>query len=121
MIKLKNILSEVLNTYQVNAVIFTDSEYHITDILDQIRAVRKITIVRNLTPEDYPQKPNIEYTLVAIKFITRGNPEEDMEKIKEDILNSESKVAKDPKKDDKGRFAQQIKNKLNIFFIGLKK
>ena len=89
MIKLKNILSEVLNTYQVNAVIFTDSEYHITDILDQIRAVRKITIVRNLTPEDYPQKPNIEYTLVAIKFITRGNPEEDMEKIKEDILTSD--------------------------------
>ena len=33
-------------------------------------------------------------------------------KIKEDILNSESKVAQDPKKDDKSRFAQQIKNKL---------
>ena len=89
MLKLKNILSELLNTYSVNAEIFTDTEYNITDVLDQIRAVRKITIVRNITPEDYPQKPNIEYTLVTIKFITRGKPEEDMAKIKEDILTSD--------------------------------
>ena len=33
-------------------------------------------------------------------------------KIKEDILNSESNVIKDRKKEDKGRFTQQIKNKL---------
>ena len=81
MLKLKNILSELLNTFSVNAEILTDTEYNITDVLDQIRAVRKITIVRNITPEDYPQKPNVEYTLVTIKFITRGKPEEDMVKI----------------------------------------
>ena len=89
MIELKNILNEVLNTYQVNADIFTDNEFNITDVLDQIRAIRKITIVRNITPEDYPQKPNVEYTLVTIKFITRGKPEEDMEIIKQDILTSD--------------------------------
>ena len=89
MIKLKNILTEVLNTYQVNAYILTDREYNITDVLDQIRAIRKITIVRNLTPEDYPQKSDVEYTLVAIKFITRGKPEDDMKKIEEDILTSD--------------------------------
>tara|TARA_B100001094_G_scaffold296997_1_gene319643 strand:+ start:50 stop:391 length:342 start_codon:yes stop_codon:yes gene_type:complete len=89
MLKLKNILNEVLNTYQVNADIFTDNEFNITDVLDQIRAIRKITIVRNITPEDYPQKPNVEYTLVTIKFITRGKPEEDMEIIKQDILTSD--------------------------------
>ena len=89
MIKLSNILTEVLNTYQVNADIFTDSEYNITDVLDQIRAVRKITIVRNITPEDYPQKPNVEYTLVTIKFISRGDAKQDLEKMKQDILTSD--------------------------------
>jgi len=89
MLKLKDILTEVLNTYQVNADIFTDSKFNITDVLDQIRAIRKITIVRNITPEDYPQKNDVEYTLVTIKFITRGKPEEDMAKIKEDILTSD--------------------------------
>ena len=91
MLKLKNILTEILNTYYVEAFIKSNREYHITDILDQIRAVRKITIVRNLTPEDYPQKPNIEYTLVTIKFITRGNQEDDLERIKNDILTSDMK------------------------------
>ena len=89
MIKLKNILNEVLNTYQVNAELLTDPAYNVTDVLDQIRAIRKVTIVRNITPEDYIQKPNIEYHILTLKFITRGTPEEDMEKIKQDILTSD--------------------------------
>ena len=89
MIKLKDILSEILNTYQVEAHILTDTNYNITDVLDQIRAIQKVTIIRNITPEDYLQKPNIEYTLVSIKFITRGDAKQDLEKIKEDILTSD--------------------------------
>ena len=89
MIKLTNILSEILNTYQVNAYMLTDREYNITDVLDQIRAVQKITIVRNLTPPDYIQQKDVEYTEVSIKFITRGDAKEDMAKIKEDILTSD--------------------------------
>ena len=50
MIKLKNILNELLNTYIVQAYMLTDTEYNITDVLDQIRAVRKVTIIRNITP-----------------------------------------------------------------------
>ena len=67
----------------------TDVEYNITDVLDQIRAIRKITIVRNITPEDFIQKPNVEYHLLSIKFITRGDAKKDLEKIKEDILTSD--------------------------------
>ena len=55
MIKLTNILTEILNTYQVNAYMLTDRDFNITDVLDQVRAIRKITIVRNLTPPDYVQ------------------------------------------------------------------
>ena len=89
MIKLKNILTEVLNTYIVQAYMLTDTEYNITDVLDQIRAIRKITIVRNITPPEYIQKPNVEYTLVTIKFITRGEPKKDLERIKQDIETSD--------------------------------
>ena len=89
MIKLKNILNEVLNTYIVQAYMLTDNDFNITDVLDQIRAIRKITIVRNITPPEYIQKPNIEYTLVTIKFITRGEPKKDLERIKQDIETSD--------------------------------
>ena len=89
MIKLKNILTELLNTYYVEAFIKTNRDFNITDVLDQIRAIRKITIVRNITPEDYPQTADVETTKVSIKFITRGKPEEDMEAIKQDILTSD--------------------------------
>ena len=89
MIKLKDILTEVLNTYQVQAYMLTDRDFNITDVLDQVRAIRKITIVRNLTPPDYVQPTDAEYTLVSIKFITRGDAKQDMEKIKQDILTSD--------------------------------
>jgi len=89
MIKLKNILNEILNTYIVQAYMLTDTEYNITDILDQIRAVRKVTIVRNITPPEYIQKKNFEYTLVTIKFVSRGNPQQDLEKLKKDVLTSD--------------------------------
>ena len=67
----------------------TDNELNITDILDQIRALRKVTIVRNITPPEYTQKQNFEYTLVTIKFITRGDAKQDLERIKQDILTSD--------------------------------
>ena len=89
MIKLKNILNEVLNTFIVQVYMLTDTDYNITDVLDQIRAIRKVTIVRNITPPEYAQKQNFEYTLVTIKFISRGKPKEDLEKMKQDILTSD--------------------------------
>ena len=92
MIKLKNILNEVLNTFMVQAYALTDTDYNITDILDQIRAIRKVTIVRNITPPEYMQKKDTEYTLVTIKFVSRGDPKKDLIKFKEDILTSDRSV-----------------------------
>ena len=59
MMKLTNILNEVLNTYQVEADLLSDRKVSITGILDQIRGLHKVTIVNNITPEEYPQKENI--------------------------------------------------------------
>ena len=87
MIKLTNILSEVLNTYQIEGTIINDSEYNISDILNQIRAVRKITIV-SIDPIDI-EKPNLEYHKIKIKFVTRNEPKKDLEQFKNDILSSD--------------------------------
>jgi|TARA_B100000287_G_scaffold393501_1_gene406790 hypothetical protein len=93
MIKLKNILTEVMNTYQIQASLMSDREVAITNILDQIRGLEKVTIVNNITPEEYIQKEKIEYTRVKIKFITRGNPKEDIIKMKKDMLTSDLKTS----------------------------
>ena len=89
MIKLKDILSEVMNTYQVQASLMSDRKVYITGILDQIRGLEKVTIVNNITPEEYIQKEKIEYTRIKLKFVTRGNPKEDIVKMKKDMLTSD--------------------------------
>ena len=93
MIKLKNILSEVMKTYQIQASLMSDRSVGITDILDQIRGLEKVTIVNNITPEEYIQKEKVEYTRIKLKFVTRGNPKEDIIKMKKDMLTSDIKTA----------------------------
>jgi 5-bromo-4-chloroindolyl phosphate hydrolysis protein len=89
MIKLTDILSEILNTYEIDMIIQSNTDENISDILDQIRALRKITTVKNITPPEYPQKQNVEYTKVNIKFLSRtGKPEEDLEEFRQEILKS---------------------------------
>ena len=89
MIKLGNILSEVLNTYQVECELFTDKKFNVTDILNQVRGLRKVTIVNNITPEEYEQNQELEYHLLKIKFVSRDDPKIDLEQFKEDILTSD--------------------------------
>jgi hypothetical protein len=89
MIKLKNIISEVINTYQVQASLMSDRNVGITNILDQIRGLEKVTIVNNITPEEYEQKQDVEYHLLKIKFVTREDPKSDLAQFKEDILTSD--------------------------------
>ena len=89
MIKFTDILTEILNTYEVEAIIKSNKEQNISDILDQIRALKKITTLKNVTPPNYPQKENVEYTRINIKFLSKtGKPEEDLEEFKQQITRS---------------------------------
>ena len=89
MIQFQDILTELLNAYEVEAIIKSNKEQNISDILDQIRALRKITTLKNVTPPNYPQKDNVEYTRINIKFLSKtGKPEEDLEEFKKEVLNS---------------------------------
>ena len=89
MIKLTNILAEMLNTFEVQAEILSDRQSNISEILDSIRAVKSITTIRNITPPEYPQREGIEYTLVIIKFVTRVDAKQNLQQIKNDILTSD--------------------------------
>ena len=89
MIKLSNILTEVLNTFQVECDILTDRKFNITDVLNEVRALRKVTIVNNITPEKYLQKDKVEFTRLKIKFVTREDPKTDLIQFREDMLTSD--------------------------------
>ena len=93
MIKLKNILTEVMNTYQIQASLMSDRGVGITNVLDQIRGLEKVTIVNNITPEEYVQKEKVEFTRINLKFVTRGNPKQDIIKMKRDMLTSDLKTS----------------------------
>jgi len=93
MIKLKDILSEVMNTYQIQASLMSDRGTGITNILDQIRGLEKVTIVNNITPPEYVQKEKIEYTRVKIKFVSRTDPKADIVKMQKDMLTSNLKTS----------------------------
>ena len=86
MIKLTNIITELLNTFEVTALLASDRSVPITEILDQIRALRKITTVRNVTPPEYMSQSSSEHTIIILKFVTRGDARQDLEQIKSDIL-----------------------------------
>ena len=89
MIKLTIILTEMLNTFEVQAEILSDRKSNISEILDSIRAVKSVTTIRNITPPEYPQREGVEYTLVIIKFVTRIDAKQNLQQIKNDILTSD--------------------------------
>tara|TARA_R100000152_G_C6647655_1_gene90209 strand:- start:220 stop:567 length:348 start_codon:yes stop_codon:yes gene_type:complete len=89
MIKLANILSEVLSTYQVEADIISDKKVNISSILDQIRGLHKVTIVTNTTRRKTTSSKKTENTTVKIKFVSRENPEEDLIQLKKDMTTSD--------------------------------
>ena len=89
MIKLNNILSEVLNTFQVEATLVSDKKTNISSILDQIRGLHKVTIVTNTTRRKTTSNKKTENTSVKIKFVSRENPKEDLIQLKKDMLTSD--------------------------------
>ena len=91
MIKLTNILTELLNTFEITALLSSDRKVPITEILDQIRALRKITTVRNVTPPEYMTQSSSEHTIIIIKFVTRGDANEMLQQFLDSALAKNDK------------------------------
>tara|TARA_Y100000004_G_C8894094_1_gene403363 strand:- start:479 stop:832 length:354 start_codon:yes stop_codon:yes gene_type:complete len=88
MIKLKNILYEILNNYSVEVDLFISQEVNTYDVLNEIRALKGVTIVTIITPEDYVQKTGSsdEYIRLRIKFVTKGEPKDMLQQFLDDAL-----------------------------------
>ena len=89
MIKLKDILLEILNTFQVEVDLFIDKAVSHYEITNEVRALKGITIVNIITPEDYNQTGGDEYIRLKMKFITRGKAEEALQRFLDDALATE--------------------------------
>lgn len=90
MAQLKDLLNEILNTYQVEGTLVSSKDENISDILNQIRGIRKVTVLNNITPDDVPEREDSEITKFELKFVSRTNePKKDIEKFKKDILQSD--------------------------------
>ena len=95
MIKLKDILNEVIQIYSVKVIIVSDKDANFTDILDGMRATRKVTIINADTPEDVEEKnrrrtDGKEIHTATLKFAAGKSPEQDLDFLKTTMLKSDS-------------------------------
>jgi len=99
MIKLAELLENMdSETYEIKVLVISKADFNITDILDEIRGIQKVTIVNNETPPEMRSKSQTqEYTKIGMKFVTRTSPQQTLEQIKEDILSSKVDIGNDQK------------------------
>ena len=110
MIKLKDILNEVIQLYSVNVVIVSDKEANFTDILDGMRATRRVTIVNANTSPEVEEKnrkrtDGKEVHTATLKFAASKDPKQDLEFLKTTMLSS-----------DKGDPGQRIAGLRHLIF-----
>ena len=86
MISLKNILLEVLSNFSVEVDLFIDPQHNTYDVLNELRALKGVTIVTIITPDDYSQTGGDEYIRLRIKFVTRGEAKEMLQSFLDDAL-----------------------------------
>ena len=91
--KVKDLIMEALPIHRVTAYLATDAGVNITDIIDEIRAIRKITIVNNITSEKFDEKNKLrndgkEEHFITIKFIS-SDPKKDIDFFKDTMMSSE--------------------------------
>ena len=110
MIKLKNILNEIIQIYSVNVVIVSDKGTNFTDILDGMRATRKVTIINANTSDEIEAKNRSrndgkETHTATMKFVAGTDPKQDLEFLKTTMMSS-----------DKGDPGLRIKGLRHIIF-----
>ena len=84
---------EALPIYRATAYLVTDSDTNITDVIDEIRAIRKKTIVNNITSEKFDEKNKArgdgkEEHFITIKFLST-EPQKDLLFFKDTMMSSE--------------------------------
>ena len=94
MIKLRDILNEVIQIYSVDVVIVSDKEANFTSILDGMRATRKVTIINANTSDEIEIKNRArndgkEVHTATLKFAASKDPKQDLDFLKTTMLSSD--------------------------------
>ena len=110
MIKLKDILNEVIQIHSVNVIIVSDKDANCTDILEGMRATRKVTIINANTSPEIEEKnrkrtDGKEIHTATLKFAAGKDPKQDLEFLKTTMLSS-----------DKGDPEMRIKGLRHLIF-----
>ena len=110
MIKLRDIIFENINLYSVSVVIVSDKDANFTDILDGMRATRKVTIINANTSDEIEAKNRArndgkEIHTATLKFAAGKDPKQDLEFLKTTMLSS-----------DKGDPEMRIKGLRHLIF-----
>ena len=93
--KIRDLIMEALPIYRITTYLVTKREVNVTEIIDEIRATRRVTIVNNITPEKFDGKnknrtDGKEEHFITIKFLAGGDPEKDLKFFKQTMLRSDS-------------------------------
>jgi len=84
MIKLENILNEILSIYRIEVLIKTNSNYNQVLIYNEVRALPGVVVVTVQQSDFLDNKATnvAEFSLLKLKFIVQSTPEEEIQKIK---------------------------------------
>jgi len=110
MIKLRDILFEDIKLYSVDVVIVSDKAANFTEIVDGMRATRRVTIVNANTSDEIEQKnrkrtDGKEIHTATMKFVSSKDPKKDLDFFKTTMLSS-----------DKGDPGQRIQGLRHLIF-----
>jgi hypothetical protein len=92
MVSLRQLMYEDVQVWKVKANILTDDDINITDILNNIRAIRKITVVNNETTPEMDEKnkqrtDGKEIHRISIKFVSKS-PRQEFDFFKKTMMRS---------------------------------
>lgn len=84
MMKLENILNEILSIYKIEVLIKTNSNYNQVLIYNEVRALPGVVVVTVQQSDFLDNKATnvAEFALLKLKYIVSSTPEEDIQKIK---------------------------------------
>lgn len=84
MMKLENILNEILSIYKIEVLIKTNSNYNQVLIYNEVRALPGVVVVTVQQSDflDAKATNTAEFALLKMKYLVTSTPQDDIQKIK---------------------------------------
>ena len=90
MVKLQNLLLEVLSIYEIEVMIKVERQANKVDIYNEIRGLENVVVV-TVEQNDFLQSKStdqFDYEMLHLKFLASGEPKESIDEIKKSAMIS---------------------------------